>query len=619
MGNFPNNLCICGQQNIIFQKSFVVNVDQNEDNKKKNLNFNVINNNNNNNFNNKEKSNNNNNNNMNNHDMFYFSKIENMTLTPIIQYLDTEIIKQKLTLIGENHLSQTYILNNKNNNDFKRIQTIKYKSRKDLFDELIKKSKSMKQNDNFDINILEESKEDEKLTENENNDFIKKQSKKLSFNIQAQNNNDKNNNNNNINQTLPINEHSNLMQINKEVCKTKTIENSHLLKYTLTYSAKEIPSNEEEFLLRNLYKNFLFMNYSKTFLKKIIDSLTIFVIEDKTTIFKKGEIGNCFFIIKSGKCEVKLNEKLIKIIGKGETFGDLSLLNHDCVRKYDVVANGKIELYAIDFLTFNFLLKEHENILFENNVDFSESEIKNKFKFLIEDFYLFKTLKKNEIENIFLFSKIFCFDESNFCLNSNEFQNVTKFNNNNKKNNNFNKKPFFYSNKNIFFVIEGEICCFFLDREIKINVKKNEFFGVKNIIFEKNKKIEIKTISNKTILMVVNYKSLIECLGPNYNYKLLFKMFFNECLKLNVFNYFIFDCQKNKTKENFKLLFKSFTIKKYKKNEIILNKNDYNQYNNKNKKLIFLLLGEVINADSNQKIMNLGQIFGEDYILNNKE
>ena len=39
MGNFPNNLCICGQQNIIFQKSFVVNVDQNEENKKKKRKF----------------------------------------------------------------------------------------------------------------------------------------------------------------------------------------------------------------------------------------------------------------------------------------------------------------------------------------------------------------------------------------------------------------------------------------------------------------------------------------------------------------------------------------------------------------------------------------------------
>jgi hypothetical protein len=66
-------------------------------------------------------------------------------------------------------------------------------------------------------------------------------------------------------------------------------------------------------------------------------------------------------------------------------------------------------------------------------------------------------------------------------------------------------------------------------------------------------------------------------------------------------------------------MFKNFVIKKYKKNEIILNKNDYNKYNNNNKKLIFLLLGEIINSDSNQKIMNLGQIFGEDYFLNNKE
>ena len=177
MGNFTN-FCVCNEKNIIFQKSVVINVEQNENNvnnnkiSDENKNFS----NENKNFSNENNNNkNNNNNNKNSHDMFYFSKIENMTLTPIIQYLDTEIMKQKLSLIGENKLSQTLILNN---NNFKRIQTIKYKKRKDLFDDLIQKSKSLKLNENnynFEESFIieEEEKSDESnfsdLNNNNNN------------------------------------------------------------------------------------------------------------------------------------------------------------------------------------------------------------------------------------------------------------------------------------------------------------------------------------------------------------------------------------------------------------------------------------------------------------------
>ena len=43
--------------------------------------------------------------------------------------------------------------------------------------------------------------------------------------------------------------------------------------------------------------------------------------DPKGYIFKQGDTGTCFFLIYSGSVEAQIDNKKIKVIGKGETFG----------------------------------------------------------------------------------------------------------------------------------------------------------------------------------------------------------------------------------------------------------------------------------------------------------
>ncbi len=43
-------------------------------------------------------------------------------------------------------------------------------------------------------------------------------------------------------------------------------------------------------------------------------------------VFKEGSIGNYFYILKSGKAELIVNNNLIKILKPGESFGEFAFL-----------------------------------------------------------------------------------------------------------------------------------------------------------------------------------------------------------------------------------------------------------------------------------------------------
>lgn len=43
-------------------------------------------------------------------------------------------------------------------------------------------------------------------------------------------------------------------------------------------------------------------------------------------LFKQGEIGSCFFLIYKGKVDVEIDDKFIRTLEKGHSFGELALL-----------------------------------------------------------------------------------------------------------------------------------------------------------------------------------------------------------------------------------------------------------------------------------------------------
>ena len=174
----------------------------------------------------------------------------------------------------------------------------------------------------------------------------------------------------------------------------------------------------------------------------------------------------------------------------------------------------------------------------------------------------------------------------------------------NKKENN--KNPFFKSNKDIFYVIEGEIEEKYNESDYTINYEKGTFAGIIFTFFKPYDKelIEIINKSNKTNILLIPEKSFIESMGIDYKYKILFDLFLDKINKIGLINSLINPSTAN---ENYQLLFDAFNINEYKKNELIISKSTY-----ENKKLLLLLYGELIK--NNKIILTGGQIIGEHFI-----
>lgn len=68
-------------------------------------------------------------------------------------------------------------------------------------------------------------------------------------------------------------------------------------------------------------------------------------------IFKYGDQASSYFIIEKGKCEVVINEKVVRTLNPGDGFGELALL-YGSPRTASIKCIGICTFWAIDRKTF---------------------------------------------------------------------------------------------------------------------------------------------------------------------------------------------------------------------------------------------------------------------------
>lgn len=122
---------------------------------------------------------------------------------------------------------------------------------------------------------------------------------------------------------------------------------------------------------RMLYKQFLnevpiFDTLSRFDRLTLADALQSVVFPAQTVILEEGEKGNEFFIIEEGhvKC-TNGGKEVSKALGRGDYFGELSLLNDD-VRKATVTTTEETKVLMMDRGTFKRLLGPLEGHLRQN-------------------------------------------------------------------------------------------------------------------------------------------------------------------------------------------------------------------------------------------------------------
>jgi CRP/FNR family cyclic AMP-dependent transcriptional regulator len=78
---------------------------------------------------------------------------------------------------------------------------------------------------------------------------------------------------------------------------------------------------------------------------------------DGATIFRPEERGDCAYIVKAGRVEMRERGRAVEILQPGEIFGELALLD-DQPRTAIAVASGRVEVIPIDRAMFEVLIRD---------------------------------------------------------------------------------------------------------------------------------------------------------------------------------------------------------------------------------------------------------------------
>lgn len=83
-------------------------------------------------------------------------------------------------------------------------------------------------------------------------------------------------------------------------------------------------------------------------------------------IFFDGDLGLGMYVIKSGEVEIRKviggEERVLTVLGKGDFFGEMSLLEEDAPRSATAVARTEVDAALIDQAAFRFILESNPEI-----------------------------------------------------------------------------------------------------------------------------------------------------------------------------------------------------------------------------------------------------------------
>lgn len=137
---------------------------------------------------------------------------------------------------------------------------------------------------------------------------------------------------------------------------------------------KIIKKNNHEFADRELINDCLDRHFFMRCLDdeartEIIKEMSLCKIEQATYVFKQDSMGNFFYIIKEGECDLFINENHIKTMRSGESFGELALL-HGAPRSGSVKTKQVVFVWCMERRNFRKIVDHINYCNYEENKKF---------------------------------------------------------------------------------------------------------------------------------------------------------------------------------------------------------------------------------------------------------
>ena len=316
-----------------------------------------------------------------------------------------------------------------------------------------------------------------------------------------------------------------------------------------------------------ILKNFFMKTLDSQARLEIIKKMSLAYVPKDTIIFKQGNSGSYFYIIKEGSVNLVINDKQVKTLSIGESFGELALL-HVAPRSGTVISNEDCYLWVLERKNFRKIVEYITKINFEENKTFIQSipSLANM------DHYLQTILCVSLIKEVFNAGKhIVKEGEMSHC---------------------------------IFIIKEGEVDCI-SKGEIIRTLKKGDNFGERSILVDSTRTMDVVAKTN-CVCFSISISTLKNMLGDKFRtflYLGLIKSSFATSSLFKGFNSYVIE-----------QIFSLFTPVNICKDSIAF-KEGYVKSSN----IVVIIDGHLINSKTKEIVADRGSILFESDVLNNSK
>lgn len=296
--------------------------------------------------------------------------------------------------------------------------------------------------------------------------------------------------------------------------------------------------------------------------------MRFFVFKSGNVVIKQGEKGSYFFIINSGQFDVYVNNKKVKTMTKGSSFGEAALI-HNTQRSATIIAATDGTLWGVQRSTFRATLKQLSNRNFNENRSFIDS---------VSVFDMLTEAQKNMITNACVIQN---FKPEEVIVKQGDSGDV------------------------LYILKEGKATVYIDNKEIRV-LKKGAYFGERALLYDEPRSATI--IAKEHTVCASICRKLLNIVLGNLQV-VLFRNIMTEALQQS-------DIFKQFSGEQLNDIADTAIVRDYPADYYILHKDKV-----KSVKYIIVLEGkvELFLNDVSIGILTRGKSFGDQYVLNPKK
>ncbi|VEV55926.1 cGMP-dependent protein kinase, putative [Plasmodium vinckei vinckei] len=296
--------------------------------------------------------------------------------------------------------------------------------------------------------------------------------------------------------------------------------------------------------------------------------MQFFVFKSGDMAIKQGEKGSYFFIINSGKFDVYVNDKKVKTLTKGCSFGEAALI-HNTQRSATIKAGTNGTLWGVQRSTFRATLKQLSNRNFNENRSFIDS---------VSVFDMLTEAQKNMITNACVIQN---FKPGETIVKQGDYGDV------------------------LYILKDGKATVYINDEEIRV-LEKGSYFGERALLYDEPRSATI--IAKEVTSCASICRKLLNVVLGNLQV-VLFRNIMTEALQQS-------EIFKQISPDQLNDLADTAIVRDYPANYNILHKDKI-----KSVKYIIVLEGkvELFLDDESIGILTRGMSFGDQYVLNQKQ